>query len=127
MFSSFFANQCSLISKNSLFPSELKLLTEQTLTSCGFSETDIFQIVNNQDSNKARDHDMISIRMLKLRGETVYRPLNVIFKTCLTQTSFLQNGRNGMFFQFIKKMTNKMLKITVLCHSCLYAVRYLNA
>ena len=46
-----------------MLPSELKLLTEHTLTSCDFSESDILQIIN-QDSNKAHGHDVISIRML---------------------------------------------------------------
>ena len=124
IFNSFFANQCSLIPNNSILPSELKLLTEHTLTSCDFSESDILQIINNQDSNKAHGHDMISIRMLKLCGEAICRPLNIIFKTCL---NFLQNGRKAMLFQFIKKMAGKMLKITVLYHSYLYAGRYLNA
>ena len=118
------ANQYSLIPNNSILPSELKLLTEHTLTSCDFSEPDILQIINNQDSNKAHGHDMISILMLKLCGEAICRPLNIIFKTYL---NFLQNGRKAMLFQFIKKMISKMLKITVLYHSYLYAVRCLNA
>ena len=48
IFNSFFAYQCSLMPNNSILPSELKLFTENTLTSCDFSETDILQIVNNQ-------------------------------------------------------------------------------
>ena len=88
IFNSFFANQCSLIPNNSILPSELKLLTEHTLTSCDFSESDILQIINNQDSNKAHGHDMISIRMLKLCGEAICRPLNIIFKTCLNTGKF---------------------------------------
>ena len=63
IFNSFFANQYSLIQNNIILPSQLKLLTEHTLTSCDFSETDILQIINSQDSNKAQGHDMISISM----------------------------------------------------------------
>ena len=62
-FNFFFANQCSLIPNNSILTSELKLLTEHTLTSYDFSETGILQIINNQDSNKAQGHNMISICM----------------------------------------------------------------
>ena len=54
-----------------MLPSELKLLTVHTLTSCEFSETDILQIMNSQDSNKAHGHDMITIRMLNLCGEAI--------------------------------------------------------
>ena len=82
----------ALIRNNSILPSELKLHTEHTLTSCGFSESDILQIINNQDSNKAYGHDMISIRMLKLCGEAICRPLNLIFKTCLNTGKFPSKG-----------------------------------
>ena len=51
-----------------MLPSELKLLLEHTLISCDFSESDIPQIINNQDLIKAHGHDMISICMLKLCG-----------------------------------------------------------
>ena len=59
IFNSFFANQCSLIPNNSILPYELKLLKEHTLTSSDFSETDILQIINSQDWNKARSHDVV--------------------------------------------------------------------
>ena len=53
IFNSFFADQSSLILNNSILQSELKLLIEHTLTSCDFSETEILQIIDSQDSNKA--------------------------------------------------------------------------
>ena len=51
IFNSFFADQSSLILNNSILQSQLKLLTEHTLTSCDFSETEILQIIDSQDSN----------------------------------------------------------------------------
>ena len=103
IFNSLFANQCSLIPNNSILPSELKLLTEHTLTSCDFSESDILQIINNQDSNKAHGHDMISIRMLKLCGEAICRPLNIIFKTCLNTGKFPSEWKKGNVVPIHKK------------------------
>ena len=99
---------------------ELKLLTELALTSCDFSETNILQIIN-QDSNKAHVH-MISIRMLKLCGEAICRPLNISFKTCLNTVELLsewKKERKTMLFQFIKNMASKLLIVTVLYHSYL--------
>ena len=87
-FLTLFANQCSLIPNNSTLPSELKLLAEHTLTSCDFPEPDILQIINNQDSNNAHGRDMISICMLKLCGEAICRPLNIIFRSCLNTGKF---------------------------------------
>ena len=46
----FFANKSGL-------PSQLTLLTENSLSNCHFSEKDVLQIIRNTDSNKA--HDMI--------------------------------------------------------------------
>ena len=126
IFNYFLANQCSLIPNNNrVLLSEFKLFTEHILTSCDSFETDIFQMINSEDTNQAHCHD--KIRMLKLCGDSVCRTLNIIFKTSLNNTSFPQNGRKAMLFQFIKKMTSDMLKTTVLYHSYLYAERYSNA
>ena len=95
IFNSFLANQCSLIPNNSILPSELKLLKEHTLTSCDFCESDILHIINNQDLNKADGHDMISICMLKLCGEAICRPLNIIFKTCLNVSKYFKACSNS--------------------------------
>ena len=66
----------------------MTLLTENSLANCHFSKKAIFQIIRNLDSNKAHGHDMISIGMLKRCGDSICKPLELIFKTCL---------RNGRF------------------------------
>ena len=35
------------------------------------------------DPNKSHDHEMLSTRILKLCGESVYQPFNLLFKSCL--------------------------------------------
>ena len=84
----FFAEQCSVIPNKSVLPPQLTWLTENLLANCYFSKKDILQIIRNLDSNKAHGHDMISIPMLKLCGDSICKPLVLIFKTCL---------RNGRF------------------------------
>ena len=45
---------------------------------------------NNQiDSNKAYGHDMIRVRTLKLCGDPICKPLELIFKACLRNGRFL--------------------------------------
>ena len=83
IFNSFFADQCSPISNGSVLPSELPLRTDSSLSSCHFTKDDILRIINNLDPNKAHDHDEVSIRMLKICGNSICRPLSIIFKTCL--------------------------------------------
>ena len=63
-----------------VLPSQLTLLTENSLANCHFSKKDILQIIRNPDS-KAHGHDLISIRMLKLCGNSVCQSLEIIFKT----------------------------------------------
>ena len=103
IFDSFFANQFSLIPSNSLLPSELNLLTEYSLTFCDFSEIDILQIINYQDSNKSYGHEMTSIRKLKLCVEAIFRPPNIIFKTCLNTGKFPSKWKKGNVVPIRKK------------------------
>ena len=70
----------------SVLPSQT-LLTENSLANCSFSKNGILQIIRNLDSNKAHGHNMISIRMLKLWDDSIFKPLEISFKMCL------QNGR----------------------------------
>ena len=61
---------------------------DSTISSSYFSKEDILWINNNLDPNKADDHDEISIRALKTCGESICRPVNIIFKTCLRTGKF---------------------------------------
>ena len=83
----FFAEQCSVISNKSVLPSQLTLLTEDSLANCHFSKKDILRIIRNLDSNKAHGHK-ISIRVLKLCGDSICKPQDLIFKTCLRNSRF---------------------------------------
>ena len=88
IFNSFFADQCSPISTGSVLPYELPLRTDSTLYSCHFAKEDILRIFNNLDPNQAHGHDKISICILKICGDSIFRPLNIIFKTCLRTSKF---------------------------------------
>ena len=88
LFNVFFAKQCSLIDNNSSLPNKLNYLTEKRFTKIRFSEDDIARIIQNLDSNKAHGHDQISIRMLKICGKTICKPLEFIFPECLNTDLF---------------------------------------
>ena len=90
IFNSFFAKQCSLTSSDSSLPSEIIKKTENSLYSVRFSTEDILQIINNLDSSKAHGHNEISIRMLKICGSSVCKPLQIIYKSCLDKGKFPQ-------------------------------------
>ena len=56
IFNSFFADK-------SVLPSQLTLLTENSLANFHLSKKDNLQIIRTPDSNKTHGHDMISIRI----------------------------------------------------------------
>ena len=80
LFNNFFANQCSLIKHSSVLSSVLFKRTENVISSIDFGSDDIAKIIQKLDPNKAHGHDMISIRMLKICDNSIYKPLQLIFR-----------------------------------------------
>ena len=105
-----FADQCSPISNGSVLPSELPWRTDSTLSTCHFAKEDILRIINNLDPNKAHDHDEISIRILKICGDSVCRPLNIIFKTCLRTGKFPLEWKKANIVPIHKKGDKQAVK-----------------
>ena len=68
-------------------PSHLHYFTDNRLSSVSFSQDDIAKIIQNLDPNKAHCQNNISIRMLKICGSSIYKPLEIIFKQCI-ETGF---------------------------------------
>ena len=67
-------------------PSVVTPLTHNLLSSN--TGDDIKSIINKLDPNKAHGHDLVSIRMIKLCGSSVYKPLKMVFKSCLNKGVF---------------------------------------
>ena len=124
IFNAFFADQCSPISNGNVLPSELSLRTDTTLSTCHFAKEDILQIINNLDPNKAHGHDKISIRMLNICGNSICRPLNIIFKTCLRTGKFPLEWKKANIVLIHRNVISKLLKTTVLFHFYRFVVKY---
>ena len=88
MFNSYFAKQCSIIDNGNEIPSFLHPKTDKSLPNITFTEKDIEKIIQNLDSNKARGHGMINIRMLKVCGKSIIKPPLIIYKKCLEKGCF---------------------------------------
>ena len=84
----FFAKQCSLTDNGSALRSLFPLVTEKSLSVVDFSVEDIKNMISKLDSNKAHGDDMISICMLQLCDKSIFKPLSIVFKSCLTQGIF---------------------------------------
>ena len=72
----FFANQSSVIENNIVLPSSTNHITDQYLANIEFTNNDIKRIICKLDPNKAHDHDMISICMLKISSDTIIEDLS---------------------------------------------------
>ena len=53
------------------------------------------KIIQNLDPNKAHGYDNISIRMLKIYGSSIYKPLEKIFKQCIETGVFPSEWKKG--------------------------------
>ena len=82
IFNYFFAKQCTLVENSSKLPTNSFKRTNN-LSTISFTKDDIAKIIKNLNLNKAHDFDMISIRMKKICSESILKPLELIFKSCL--------------------------------------------
>ena len=85
LFNKHFSEQCSFIHNKNTMPSVFTPLTHDLLSSFQFTGDNMKSIINKLDSNKSVGHNMISIRMIKLYGDSIYKPLKMVFKSCLNQ------------------------------------------
>ena len=110
LFNSFFAKQCSIIENNSVLPSSTNPITDQYLANIEFAKDDIKRIICKLDPNKAHGHDMISICMLKMSGDTITEPLFKIFKNCLKYGIFPDDWKKRNIVPFFKKGDKQNIK-----------------
>ena len=75
-------------------------LTDKPLSTVKFVNADILKIIQNLNPNKAHGHDKISIQILKICGNSLCRPLELIFNDCLA---------NGIFLEYDWKKGNIVL------------------
>ena len=110
LFNSFFASQCSLIKNDSKLPSYLNYNTDNRLSTVNFSIDDIAKIIQNLDPNKAHGHDKISIQMLQLCGNSICKPLELIFQQAIESGFFPSEWKKGNVTPIHKKDDKKCLK-----------------
>ena len=100
---SFFAKQYSLIKNESKLPPWLHFLTDKSLSMVKFVNNDILKIIQNLNPNKAHGYDKISIRLLRLCGDSLCRHLELIFNNCLANWIFPSDWKRGNIVAFHKK------------------------
>ena len=72
-----------MITNTNVLPTNCESLTDKSLSNISFTDNDIGKIIKCLDPNKAHGHDMMSMRMLKICGDSIYKPLRLIFRASL--------------------------------------------
>ena len=75
--------------------SDHEFLTKSRLSALKLAPKNISKIIQNLDPNEAFSFDKISIRVLKLRGSSISKPLSVISHDCLSTGQFLLLWKKG--------------------------------
>ena len=105
-----FANQYSLLNNSNVLHNNLAKLTNISLDTVNFSTGGISKIINNLDLDKAHGHDMLSIRMIKLCGNSICKPLSIIFNDCLKVGKFLSDWKKAHVVPVHKKGDRQCLE-----------------
>ena len=108
-----------MIKKDSKLPSHLNYKTDNHLSAANFFINDTAKILQNLDPNKAHAQDKISIRMLQLCGNSVCKPLELIFQQAMESGSFQSEWKKGNVVPVYKKDEKECLKIIGLSISLL--------
>ena len=108
-FNSFFAKQCSLIKNGSKLLPRLHFLTDKRLYTVKVVINDTLKIIQSLNPNKAHGHGKISIRMLKICGDSLCRPLELISNECLANGIFTSDWKKGNIVHVHKKNDKQRL------------------
>ena len=117
-FKSFFAEQCSILRNSSKLPTNLLPRTDQSLTSINFFQDNILKKIQNLNPNKAHGRDKISIRIIKICGKSLCKPLEMIFKSCIIKGEFPSEWKKANVVPVHKKATSHRWRITDRSYCC---------
>ena len=111
----FFSKQCFLIPNKSSLRSYVNYINDKRLSTVTFSAKNIGKIIQNLDPNKSYGHDNISIRMLKLRGDSICILLEMIFKQTFLTGVFPSEWKKGNIVPIHKKSNNRLVSLLPIC------------
>ena len=88
IFNKFFAKQCTLVENTSKVPTNFFKRTNNLSTVWFSNKDDIAKTIKDLNPNKTHAFDMISIRMLKICGDSILKLLELIFLSCIESGKF---------------------------------------
>ena len=98
-----------LAENTSKLPTNSFKRTNNLLSAISFTKDDIAKIIKNVNSNKVHGFGMISIRMLKICGGSILKPLELIFKSCLENGKFLIKWKKANVVPVNRKLPSNLV------------------
>ena len=99
-----------MINDNSTVLKRILYQTDASLAKIVFTSDDMANMIKNLDSNKSHGHDNISIRMLKICGISISKPLEIIFRTSLSHGKFMEEWKKANVISVFKKGDKQCVK-----------------
>ena len=109
IFKNFFALICIHIDNTSCLPS-FSYRTESRVKSFQVAENDLLAIIKTLDPNKAHGCHNISIKMIKICGQSLILPLKIIFKHSLKKGKFPKIWKKANVVPVHKKEDKMLVK-----------------
>ena len=110
IFSNFFAKQWTLVENTSKTPTDSFKRTNNLLSTLSFTKDDIAKIIKSLIPNKAHGFDMISICMLKTCGDSILKPLEFTFKSCIESGKFPIDWKKANVVPVHKKNNKQLIE-----------------
>ena len=101
LFNSYFASQFTPVTNKSQLPS-LEFKIGERIEKITFIDDGINLMIKNLSVDKAYGWNNISIRMIKLCGKSIVRPLSLIFQSILNDGIFLDDWKKVILSNAIK-------------------------
>ena len=87
-------------------PTDSSKRTSNFLSTISFTKDGIAKVIKNLNPNKIHAFDMISIRMLKICGDSILKPLKIIFKSSLENSKFAIEWKKANVVLIHRKITS---------------------
>ena len=80
IFNNFFSKQRTLVENTSNIPIDSSKRTNNLPSTISFTKDDMANIIKNLNPNEGHGFDMISVRMLKICGDSILKSLELFFQ-----------------------------------------------
>ena len=109
LFNDYSLLQCKPIQNSSTLP-VFSYITNSTLETVDFDHKSILTLINALNVNKAYGADQISVQMIKLCGNSILFPLQIIFTNIIVKGIFPDQGKMVNVTPVHKKEKNRSSK-----------------